>query len=168
MARWKLMAAHYINVEGTQWEYSETSRKTGKQVRVKMDVPAYLDPRDPSDCNYQWGRDDDKDGEIIVAREGTAHEPRDITFKGDPTPDMLPLDDEAKAISASFEERWKYKPEIETQNFSQSLVDKFQMEMAEVKTKPAQVEGMAELVSSIAEMAKSNQELIKSLLTRRV
>ena len=45
MARWKLMTAHYLNVAGTKWEYQEVSRVTGKQIRMQLPVPMYLDPR---------------------------------------------------------------------------------------------------------------------------
>lgn len=168
MARWKLATPHYLNIEGNKWEYQEVSRTTGKTIRVQMPVPTFLDPRDPADYNYKWGRGGEDEGEIIVAQVGKAHEANDIIFTGDPTPDMIPLDDEAKTISASFEQQWKYKPETEYPgNYSQSLVDKFQIDMAEAVTKPAKVEGLDTLVSAISEMVKSNQELVKGM-TRRV
>lgn len=166
MARWKLANAHYLNIEGNKWEYQEVSRTTGKTIRVQMPVPTYLNPNDPADLNYKTGRAGDEEGEIIVAHGTGMHEPKDYIFVGDPTPDMIPLDDEAKALSVSFEEQWKYKPETDPGNFSQSLVDQFQLSMAEVSSKPAQIEGMAELITAMSEMAKTNQEVIKSLVRR--
>ena len=169
MARWKLATAHYLNVDGNKWEYTEVSRTTGKQVRHQLQVPTLLNPNDPADYTHKWGRGEEGEGEIIVSR-GSSSDPKDIVFLGDPTPDMIPLDDEAREISASFEERWRYKPESADYpgNYSQSLVDKFQLDMAEVSAKPAQVEGLTDLVSAINEMAKSNQELMRTLAPRRL
>ena len=163
MARWKLAAGHYLNVAGNKWEYQEVSRTTGKTIRVQLPVPTHLDPRDPADFNHKWGHGGVDEGEIIVAQVSGAYEPADINFIGDPTPDMIPLDDEAKVISASFEERWRYKPESAeySGNYSQSLIDQLQLSMAEVATKPTQVEGLSDLVTAISEMVKSNQELVK-------
>jgi hypothetical protein len=174
MARWKLAAPHYLNVDGTKWEYHEVSRSTGKAIRTQLPVPAYLDPRDPADFTHKWGHQaqpgihSDVEGEIIVC-QGHSDDARDVIFIGDPTPDMIPLDDEAKKISASFEPIWRYKPETEIPcTYSQSLVDKFQIAMAEVQTKPAQIEGLSELVAGIAAMVKSNQEVISKFGVRRV
>lgn len=164
MARWKLITAHCLNVQGNEWEYTETDRATGKPKRRKFPVPMFLDPRDPADWNYKWGRSDDPDGEIVVCHVGKG-EDKDIPFTGDPTPDMLPLDDEAKAISESFQPRWNFRPE-EAENpgqFSQSLVDKFQSEMAEVAAKPVQIEGLSDLVAALAVMTQSNQALLANL-----
>jgi hypothetical protein len=164
MARWKLLNPHYINVPGTKWEYKEVDRNTGREVRKDLSVPMFLDPRDPNECNYKWGNRDNQEGEIIVCHEGKG-EPRDIVFIGDPTPDMVPLDDEAKAISAKFEKIWDHRPESDLQTFSQSLVDKFQIEIAAAQSKPqAQtIEGMTDLVSAMTKMAETNAQLIAAL-----
>jgi riboflavin synthase len=53
-------------------------------------------------------------------------------------------------------------------DYSQSLIDKFQIEMAEVKTKPAEVPGLSELTTAITKMAEQNQELVKTLTRRPV
>lgn len=99
MARWKLTAGHYLNVPGTEWEHKETSRETGKQVRKVYKVPRLLDPKDPEDWNHRPYPGED--GEIIVCHEGKGQS-RDIIFEGLPTADMEPLDDEARAISATI------------------------------------------------------------------
>jgi hypothetical protein len=162
MARWKLMTAHYLAVPGTEWEYTENSRTTGRPIRNKFQVPRFLDPRDPQDWTTTWGNRDNAEGEVIVCYAGKGQS-SDIIFTGEPTPDMVPLDDEAKAISASFEDKWKWKPDSAPTDYSQSLVDRFQLEMAEVERKPAQVEGLGELVNAISAMATTNQEILKRL-----
>lgn len=100
MARWRLQQPHYLNVPGTEWEYKEVDKNTGKQGRKVYTVPALLDPKEPSDHNYP--------GEIIVAYEGRAASPKDIIFIGEPTPDMEPVDDEAEKISAALAPKWNH------------------------------------------------------------
>lgn len=171
MARWKLMAPHYLKVEDCEWEYQEIDRKTNRQVRRKFQVPMLLDPRDPSYWTNKWGREDDAEGEIIVcfADKGDS---RDIVFFGDPTPDMMPIDDEAKAISASFTERWSYKPETDEGSYSQSLVDKFQLEMAtkESVQPPIQIAGMDQMMAQMAASQAMMAEAMKLMASnvRRV
>lgn len=172
MARWKLAAPHYLNVEGNKWEYTETSRTTGKQIRVQLPVPMYLDPRDSADFTHKWGQPQradavtDIEGEIIVCR-GRSEDARDISFFGDPTPDMIPIDDEAKEISAGFSELWRYKPEVDAPgNFSQSLVDAFRMDMSEAVSKPTKVEGLDTLVAAIAGLVESQKEVNKVIIRR--
>lgn len=160
MARWKLMTAHYLNTPGEEWEYQETDRQTGRPKRVKFPVPRLLDPKDPTCWTHRCGNRDNEDGEIVVCHEGRG-ETKDVIFIGDPTPDMVPLDDEAKEISAKFEARWAFKPEDMAGGYSQSLVDKFQVEMAEVENKPIEVAGLTELVASIG-------KLIEHQTSRRV
>lgn len=170
MARWKLMTAHYINSPGTEWEYSETSRSSGKAIRRRFEVPIHLDPTDPSHWTQRQGSknqfNDGEDGAIIVCTPGTGDD-TDIIFLGDPTPDMLPVDDEAKSISDSFKGLWAYKPETEAGNFSQALVDRFQTEMDSIKqsVKPTTMEipGLMELAAALAVSVKQNSELIAAL-----
>lgn len=101
MARWRLLTGHYLNtVDSTEWEHTETDRGTGKAMRARYIVPLFMDPRDAADHNYP--------GEIIVASPDGEHERKDILFKGDPTADMEPLDEEAEVISAKLRERWEH------------------------------------------------------------
>jgi len=92
MARWRLTNKHYLNVPGTEWEYEEVTN-AGKRHKARLPVPLYIDP---DDREFQ-----DRNGDVIVAHEGSAQR-GDITFIGLPTQDMDPIDDEAKAISASI------------------------------------------------------------------
>jgi len=158
MARWKLMNAHYLNtVDPVKWEYTEVDRTSGRPIRKQFTVPRLLDPKDPQDWTTRWGNKDNAEGEIIVCQPGKG-EAHDIGFLGDPTPDMVPVDDEAKEISASFADHWRYKPDGESGGYSQSLVDKFQSEMAETEAKPAtvQVEGLADLVAAIGTLVQQS------------
>ena len=151
MARWKLACPHYINVPGIEWEYNET--KNGKVQRKRFAVPRFLDTAEPSDWTHKWGSRDDEEGEIIVCQPDKGAK-GDITFLGDPTPDMIPIDDEAKTISKSFETRWSYRPETAEVDFSQSLVDRFEASMAEITSKPAEVPGMSDLVANLAALTQ--------------
>jgi hypothetical protein len=169
MARWKLLGPHYLNTAAREeWEYSEADRKTGRPKRIKLPVPRLIDPHEPGDWTTAWGQGDNRDGETIVCIPGKG-EDTDIEFLGDPTPDMIPVDDEARAISASFADHWRYKPEGTNVSHSQSLVDGMQAEMAELQAKPqtVHVEGLDTLVGAMAEMMKANQALIASLAVRR-
>lgn len=166
MARWKLACAHYLNTNDTEWEYNETNRSTGRPQRRKFAVPRYLDPRDPADWTTSWGSKDNADGETIVCWAGKGGD-KDIAFEGDPTPDMIPVDDEAKEISASFAERWRYKPESSEISYSQALVDEFQTELADKMSKPVEIPGLTELVAAIGTMATQNQEILKTVALGR-
>lgn len=155
MARWKLMAPHYLNlVVPSEWEHNETTRD-GKSMRKRYIVPTMLDPRDPNCWTNTWGLKDNAEGEIILCRPGKG-EPRDLEFESDPTPDMVPLDDEARAISAQFEPRWAYKPEGQEVSYSQSMIDKFQVEIGEIKSKPTEIAipGLEALTAALTEQSK--------------
>ena len=177
MARWKLMASHYLyTLNGTEWEHNQTDRATGRMIRRRFPVPRYLDIRDPGDWTNKsqlggtpvanGGQLADVDGEIIVCAPGRGM-PGDIEFVGDPTPDMFPVDEEAAAISASFEEHWKYKPDGGDISYSQSMIDGFQTKMAEMEAKPASVE-IAGLDSLVASMAAQTKAITDLLTTRRI
>ena len=160
MARWRLTAPHYLNVPGTQWEYKEVDRTTGKPMRRVFAVPLLLDPNNPGDWNHRNG----DSGEIIVcyADKGDS---RDTVFVGEPTPDMIPLDDEAKAISASFAKKWKHPIESLPNSYSEKVLDDLQKQVADVRTKTSAqtVDGMQELLTAMAGMMKQNAELIAAL-----
>lgn len=122
MARWFLRQPHYLEIEGTEWEHKEVSRESGKQKTVRYKVPMFLNPEDPADYNYPEG--------IIVAYEGKGL-PKDLIFTGKPTPDMEPLDDEAKAITAECSKSWVHPIEsLPGQGgFGEKLLEDFLREM---------------------------------------
>lgn len=173
MARWKLLTAHYLNVPGTTWEYSEVDRSTGKQKRTQFMVPQLLNPEDPADWNYKtYGLNGQiADGEVVVAYEGRG-EPKDITFIGDPTPDMRPLDAEAEAISASFATKWKRpveQAEGDNRGYAERMIEGFQRELENVRqTQPTtKVEGISELLAAITGMMKQNQEMMMLMMANQ-
>jgi hypothetical protein len=100
------LASHYINVptlpDGTrvEWEHKETNRESGRAVRKLYQVPMFLNPEDPGDCNYP--------GELIVSQqaEGAHFFRQDYLFVGPPTRDMEPLNEAAEAISDQHRARW--------------------------------------------------------------
>jgi len=117
------MQSHYLNVPGTEWEYKETNRTTGRQARKVFPVPQFLNPDDPADQNYP--------DEIIVSHRTNG---RDIVFIGPPTPDMEPLDDEARAISDRERPKWKHPIEsLSSQGYSQSMLDDLMRQMSEIQ-----------------------------------
>src|SRR5262250_2477567 len=108
MARWYLREKHYLNVPGTEWEYKETDRETQRQVRKVFEVPLYLNPDEPADWN------DRVNERIIVSTKFDPASPRDYVFIGSPTPDMIPLDEEAQGITDDFVRRGVWKHPIES------------------------------------------------------
>lgn len=163
MARWKLTAPHYLVVDGVEWEYKEIDRTTGKEVRRRFQVPRLVDPNDPGDWTQkEYGLNGLVADGVVNVSNGNNPGPGDIIFHGDPTPDMIPLDDEARAISDSFAGRWNHPIESLSGTYADGLIDQFQIEMAKLQstTKPAQIEGMSELLTAMGEMMKQNQALI--------
>lgn len=174
MARWRLTAAHYLNVEGVEWDYVERDQKTNRQRRVHFKVPLHLDPNDPSDHN-------DKANEWIIVSDGNNPQPRDIIFIGPPTPDMEPMDAEAEAITAQHRVTWDATHPINSLasnsgGYSQSLLEKFQGEFeAKLKqsggtyptnspyAKGIDPSAFEALQTQVAELAKQNSQLIEML-----
>lgn len=163
MARWKLMTPHYLNLENrAEWEYTELDRATGKQKKKKFLVPTLLDPNDPADWNIHEGRDG---GYIVVSNDGAENA---IQFIGDPTPDMMPLDASAKAVSKTYEGRWNASAEFAEGPYGNKLVDWFESEISRLQSQPAKVEidGMSEMLAAMAGMMKQNQEIMQAMLSK--
>ncbi len=168
MARWKLTANHYLKVDGYKWEMTETDRFTGRQRRQQFPVPRFLDVGDPSDWTITYSKDE---GDIIVSNGGS-HDARDILFIGDPTPDMFPLDEEAKVISDSFALTWRRSAEnqVSGKSYTDELMDKMHDQMAALQaavTAPPATQGFGEAMAMMAEVMKQNQQMIEKLVSRR-
>lgn len=140
MARWELATDHYLKVPDCEWEYSETDQETGRTARKRYQIPEYLE----------------KGAIVCWAGKG---ERRDHTFIGDPTPDMIPLDDEASEVSTSFESRWAYKPDGAEISSSQSIVN----HIADVMTRPVEIPGLTDLVTAMSAQTKSNEAMVDAL-----
>lgn len=170
MARWKLTASHYLTVKGNAWEQIEVDQMTGRQIRKQYAVPMQLDIADPSVWNgniIRNPRGEILGGDIIVAYEAKAHEPKDYLFIGTPTPDMFPLDDEATEISAGFEKVWNAKPDEEL-SYGAKLIDQLMVKRAEIESeeKTVKIEGMSEILMSFQDMMKQNQQLLAAIMTK--
>lgn len=155
MARWELMQPHYLVVPGTKWQHEETSRETGETARTDHPVPKYLDA-----------------GKIVCQGHGQRG---DITFEGQPTPDMNPLDDEAEAISAKFKDQWIHPIEslsANDGNFGASLIAMFEKQMAQVAKQGAVAapgvsqEAFDKLMAQVEALAAQNAELQAKLETK--
>ncbi len=166
MARWKLTEPHYLSVPTERWEHTTTDSRTGKPVRKMYRVPKHLDPRLEDDWNYR-PENNNMDGEIIVCWEGKGL-PRDIIFEGNPTPGMLPLDDEAKEISGKFS--WTPTQGIDEdsqrQSFYARLGDTLIDQMIELKvareTAPSSP-GMDKFMETMLAMMAQNQQILAAL-----
>lgn len=118
MAKWRLTTPHYL-YSGTdgEWEYSEQQRATGKALRQRFKVPVYIE------------------AETVVTNDERYAGPGVMFFEGDPTPDMMPLDDEAEKISAGFADKWKHPIDTLPGNFSQSLLTGFEKQLSDAIAK---------------------------------
>jgi hypothetical protein len=163
MARWKLTESHYLNVPGTKWEFTRVNQMTGRTQRHSFDVPVYLNPDLEIDWNYHEGND----GYIIVCHEGKG-EPKDIIFHGDPTPGMLPMDDEAKAISAKFDWTPTRGTDEQSQMDSYSnqllvgLIDKMSEAQSRISEAPA-APGLEKLLEAMAAMMQQQTQILASI-----
>jgi len=167
MARWRLTAKHYINAtrygEPTQWVREETSRDTGRVNRKTYEVPMYLDPDDPSDQNYP--------GEVIVAHEKGAQR-NDIIFRGKPTPDMEPLDEEAEKITEATRPEWTNPIDslpATGGNYSEALLAMLTKQVDEAaKNQPvsASMDEFKKLQQQVAALVESNSKLHAQLAAK--
>lgn len=168
MARWKLTADHYLNVPGTQWEYEETSRESGKKKRETVPVPLLIELKDPQ---FQQN----VDGDVIVCWEGKGErEGRykgDIVFLGDPTPDMEPLDDEAEARTNELRPRWEHPIDTlpanggmtpQEQVFMEMIIKAMSGAVAQAPNTGVSSEAFAELQKVVAEQAALIASLTKT------
>lgn len=177
MARWKLTEAHYLKVPGTQWEYNSIDRRTGRPKREIFSVPLQLDPKSIDDLTKHGQPDPsfpsrDVEDYIIVVTDAPGVNQRDVVFEGKPTPGMLPLDDEAKAITAQCSKGlWDPTPGTDDDSARASLSNKIIDELMgqmntlkdEVRTAP-QIEGIGELLQTMSAMMKQNQEILGLLV----
>ena len=121
MARWRLTEPHYLFTDpDTVWERIETDMVSGRQVRKQYVVPAYFHHEIESD----WT---DKIEKGVFVCDGHNPGKGDIIFKGEPTPGMKAIDDEAIAISAKYKDKWNIPDNIKWGDgqYSSALADHF-------------------------------------------
>jgi hypothetical protein len=157
MARWQLSTAHYIHtVNPAEWEYKETDRDTQEEVRTRFVVPRYLDA----------GR--------VVVKNAKPLNKFEFEIVGDPTPDMMPLDAEAQAISDTFMPTWSKMGEFQlgggTDAVLNGLAEKLEKAMQggmPVYSQPlngVSQEQFTALQNQVTELMKQNAELVGALL----
>lgn len=173
--RWRLTQKHYLMVPGTEYEYKEISQATAKTVRRRFPCPAYLDPDDAGDCNYPTFAKPNDRNELIVAHEGKGLKD-DIIFVGDPTPDMVPLDDEAIALSDKLRAKWGIAATLEigeegyAHNLVNQLTETLQAFNASAKPSGAVIDDgrFDKLMEMNAALMATVQKLVESPVGRRV
>jgi len=159
MARWKLKTPHYLMVPNTRWEYVENSRVNGRPERKLFDVPRYLHPEDPQDWNWKYDRDS---GDIIVCYEGKGDPSgKDLVFTGNPTPDMEPLDEEAKEITTRTVRPMLMGVENE-RGYAGNVLEELSMKLAEAMTSNPSG-SMEKLLETMNKMMEQNAMLIAAL-----
>jgi hypothetical protein len=176
MARWLLTQPHYLKVTDTFWEQTETDRVTGRQKKKKYPVPMHLDPRCAQDWNNKPGASSGHisrggnswdEGFITVCHEGKG-ESHDYVFTGDPTPDMEPIDEEAQAISATFQ--WHdptrfFQPGEGEMTFAERMILTMQDEMK--AQAPAQNGALNDTLAMLAQAVAQQTQLLAKLSDRR-
>jgi len=165
MARWRLTAAHYLYTEPpTEYTHIEVSRETGRQYRQTMKVPRLLEPKDPGDHNYP--------NDIIVC-DGNNPQRFDIIFLGEPTADMEPIDDEARAITKKFVDSGKWRKPEDGMDYGETLIRQFlaQMEKMQSIPQPVSVSGIdpksfADLQDQVKALMEQNAKLQAQILEK--
>lgn len=160
-ARWKLTAKHYINVddEDAIWEYKETIQagpKMGRSKRVVHKVPVFYDPDDPSCHNYQGQG-------IIVTNARDEQFPWDIILQGPPSPDMEPLNEEARKITAAEQKKWVH-PIESLQNNGEDLLLKLTRQLEAMFSSKGIPQGAVSVAGVSAEQFGALQEQVKLLV----
>lgn len=177
MARWYLTAPHYLKVPGTEWQYMETDRASGRQKVKKFAVPLHLDPNDPGDCNYktgipnaakQYSKDLATDLPFCVVAYDNEHaQGPDILFEGYPTPDMVPLDDEAAALTEQMKPQWVHPIndlplQGGSQTYTESILNNLMSEMEQIQANQSPRQQIHD--EAILEMMKNQQDTNDKLM----
>ena len=175
MARWQLNEPHYLNTPGTEWEYNQTDRTTGRQVKKRFPVPQYFHHEDETAwTEFTTNRMGQRVDGMIVVTNGNNAKPTDIFFEGEPTPGMIPLDDEAREISGKYS--WPTPDRMFTSEegtYAMRAMDAFvetqgkvNMQLAEASSRP--VAGMDQFMGAMTQIMKQNQEMIFALTGKQL
>lgn len=112
----------------------------------------YLDPDDPSLCNYP--------GEIIVSTKEDPAFPKDIVFVGKPSFDMEPIDDEAHTILAKMTQPIHPMSEAALPTIGPAPSEARPDPLAEMR------QMMAEMRGQITDLVGQNEALRQRLATK--
>jgi hypothetical protein len=164
MARWKLTAKHYLQAlqfgQPSEWQREEINVQTGRAFRKTYPVPMFIDPDDPFCINRHVGY-------CVVATEGS-DQPGDLivsNFK--PTPDMEPLDDEARQLSEAERPNWINPIDglspMMGEDFANQLLAALQQQMNKTSISPGQA-GVNSEVSNLSTLVAAQQRQIDQLL----
>lgn len=175
MARWKLTEPHYLCVPGTFWEQVTTDRITQRPIRKQYPVPLHVDPRIDSDWTHKDPLNP-MDGWIVVCLAGKG-EPRDIVIDQEPTPGMLPLDDEAREISAKY--TWTPNDRVlDDFNMDQSsnqakILNSLTKQLADAivsgqAASAVQSPAMGQFMEGMMVMMKQQSEILERLVTMQI
>ena len=163
MARWKLTAKHYLHAlqygQPSEWQREEINVQSGRAFRKTYPVPMFIDPDDPHCINRHLGY-------CVIATEGS-DQPGDLivsNFK--PTPDMEPLDEEARQLSEAERSHWinpidGLSPTM-GEDFANQLLAALQQQMN--KTQSSGSLGSNAEVSNLSALVTAQQKQIESLI----
>jgi hypothetical protein len=174
MARWQLLEPHYLLLkESAKWEYMETDRTTGKQVRKQYVVPQYFHHEAESDwTEFTLMGNGARASGIVVVSDGHNAKSSDIIFVGSPTPGMRPLDDEAVAITSKFKDKWGLPDKMfdlnEPGEYSVKLADYFVQQQDKVNMKITELaeqntHGFSDFMKTMTSMMAQNQKILEVL-----
>lgn len=174
MANWKLVASHYLHLEDqSYWEFKSTDRTTGRVKIDRIPVPTLLNPEDPADWTrlIRSATDGivDKGEGIIIVSDGVEPMPGAKVFKGDPTPDMVPMDKDAEKKSAAHSNQWKHPIESLETTYADRMLQDLNKSIEEVKTTaaPVKLEGMEALMTAMTAMMQQNQQLLEMIANQK-
>ncbi len=165
MARWKLTAKHYLHAlqygQPSEWQREEINVQSGRAFRKTYPVPMFIDPDDPHCINRHLGY-------CVIATEGS-DQPGDLivsNFK--PTPDMEPLDEEARQLSEVERPHWinpidGLSPTM-GEDFANQLLAALQQQMNKASgISPSQL-GVNSEVSNLSTLVAAQQKQIEALI----
>ncbi len=165
MARWKLTAKHYLHAlqygQPSEWQREEINVQSGRAFRKTYPVPMFIDPDDPHCINRHLGY-------CVIATEGS-DQPGDLivsNFK--PTPDMEPLDEEARQLSEAERPHWinpidGLSPTM-GEDFANQLLAALQQQMNKTSgISPSQL-GVNSEVSNLSALVAAQQKQIEALI----
>ena len=112
--KFKLISPHYVSLDNkeTFFEQKETSRETNETATHRMACHRYLDPRDPTQWNWdpvagRYRRPGSfkvamgEEGELVLTNKKEGN-PFELVYTGPLTSEMEGMDDESRKIIAKI------------------------------------------------------------------